>query len=116
MSDAIPPSTLGGYVGATAPIVQYPPEYFGFGAVGFCHVSMVLNDLALAAKSTEAMPAAAEPSPLAAGPQLNGQLENNGGKLANTRRRAPLAPYSATRKSRGYNIWKAVMVCLSNIA
>ncbi|KAH9016060.1 hypothetical protein EDB84DRAFT_1679803 [Lactarius hengduanensis] len=34
MSDAFSPSTSGSYVDATAPIVRYPPGYFGFGAAG----------------------------------------------------------------------------------
>ncbi|KAF8270935.1 hypothetical protein EI94DRAFT_647295 [Lactarius quietus] len=80
MSDAFPPSISGGYVNATAPFVRYPPEYFGSGAAGFCHVSTVLNDLALAASS----------SPPA-------------------KRRRGARPYSAMRDSRGCNIWRAVI-------
>ena len=88
MPGAFPPSTSGSYVNAPAPVVRYPPEYFGFGAAGFSHVSTVLNDLALAASSTQAAPPPTK------------------------RRRGALAPYGATRDSRGYSIWKAVMVCL----
>ena len=88
MSGAFPPSTSGSCVNATAPVVRYPPEYFGFGAAGFRHVSTVLNDLALAASSIQAAP-----------PPAKG-------------RRGALAPYSATRDSRGYSIWRAVIVCL----
>ena len=88
MSDAFPPSTRT-YVNATAPIVQYPPEFFNYGAAGFHHVLAVLNDLALAASSVQAAPPPTK-----------------------KRRRGAPAPYSSTKDSRGHNIWRAVMVCL----
>jgi hypothetical protein len=88
MSNALPPSTSGIYVNATAPIVRYPPEYFAFGAAGFYHVSTVLNDLALAASSIQA-----ESPP------------------AKRRRGAP-AFCSSMKDSRGHSAWRALIVCL----
>ncbi|KAH9008569.1 hypothetical protein EDB84DRAFT_1571948 [Lactarius hengduanensis] len=104
MSDAFSPSTSGSYVDATAPIVRYPPGYFGFGAAGFRHVSTVLDDLALAASSVrEVLPSANT------GPQLNGQSKSGRRTAPTTRRGGPLAPYSAMRDSRGHSIWRAVI-------
>jgi len=112
MSDAFPPSTSGSHVNATASIVRYPPEYFGFGAAGFRHVSTVLDDLALAASSIQAALPSAKSLPLTTRPQVNGQLKSDRRTLPITRRGGPLAPYSAMRDSRGYSIWRAVIVCL----
>ncbi|KAI9467328.1 hypothetical protein BJY52DRAFT_1237844 [Lactarius psammicola] len=109
MSDAFPPSTAGSCVHATAPVVRYPPEYFGFGAAGFRHVSTVLDDLALAASSVQTALPSAKPLPLTTGPQLNGRLESNRRTLPTRRRGGPLAPYSAMRDSRGYSIWRTVI-------
>jgi hypothetical protein len=112
MSDVFPLSTSSSFVNDTAPVVQYPPEYFGFGAAGFRHVSTVLNDLALAASSIQAALPSAKPLPLTTGPQLNAQRESDGRTLPTTRRRDAPAPYSTMRDSRGYSIWRAVIVCL----
>ncbi|KAH9062280.1 hypothetical protein EDB87DRAFT_1608301 [Lactarius vividus] len=104
MSDAFPLSTSGSYVDATAPIVRYPPGYFGFGAAGFRHVSTVLDDLALAASPVRAVLPSANTSP-----QLDGQPKSGRRTAPTTRRRGPLAPYSAMKDSRGYSIWRAVI-------
>ncbi|KAI9447710.1 hypothetical protein H4582DRAFT_1895798 [Lactarius indigo] len=95
-------STGGDY--ATAPAVRYPPGYFGFGAAGFRHVSTVLDDLALAASSVRAVPPSAN-----TGPQLNERPKSSRRTVPTRRRGCPLAPYSATRDSRGYSIWRAVI-------
>lgn len=102
--DAFSPSTSGSYVDATAPIVRYPPGYFGFGAAGFRHVSTVLDDLALAASSVRAVLPSAN-----TGPQLNGQPKSGRRTAPTTRRGGPLAPYSVMRDSRGHSIWRAVI-------
>ena len=94
MSNGFPPSNSANFVNATTPIVRYPPEYFAFGAAGFRHVSTVLNDLALAASSIKVAPPIEVTPPPA------------------KRRKASPTPYSATKDNRGYNIWRAVMVCL----
>lgn len=89
MSGAFPPSSSGSInAHATAPIVQYPPEFFSYGAAGFHHVLAVLNDLALAASSIQTTPPPTK------------------------RRRGASAPYSSTKDSRGHNIWRAVIVRL----
>lgn len=87
-----------------APVVRYPPEYFGSGAAGFRHVSTLLNDLALAASSIQAALPSAKPLPLRG---------SDGRTLPTTRRRGAPTPYSAMRDSRGYSSWRAVIVCLS---
>ncbi|KAH9002448.1 hypothetical protein EDB86DRAFT_2900092 [Lactarius hatsudake] len=104
MSDTFPPSTSGSYAGPTAPIVRYPPGYFCCGAAGFRHVSTVLDDLALAASSVQAvLPSAST------GPHLNGKPKSGRKTAPTTRRRGPPAPYSVMRDSRGYSIWRAVI-------
>ncbi|KAH9173345.1 hypothetical protein EDB89DRAFT_2068805 [Lactarius sanguifluus] len=104
MSDPFSLSASGSHVDATAPIVRYPPGYFGFGAAGFRHVSTVLDDLALAASSVPAVLPSAN-----TGPQLNGQPKSGRRTAPTTRRGGPLAPYSAMRDSRGHSIWRAVI-------